>query len=56
MFRKAINKLFEWLFSKVLTTPHGGPGSIPGSDMSVLGNDIGQFLHIKKLYAAVLDV
>ncbi len=29
------NKLFEWLFSRVLASHHGGPGSIPGRDMSV---------------------
>ncbi len=30
-------KLFEWLFSRVLASHHGGPGSIPGRDMLVLG-------------------
>jgi hypothetical protein len=30
MFRIAINKMFEWLFSTVLS---GGLGSIPGQDM-----------------------
>jgi hypothetical protein len=33
-FGIAINKLFKWLFSRVLA---GGPGSIPGRDMSVSG-------------------
>ncbi len=37
MFRIAINKLFEWLFSRVLASHCGGPGLIPGQDMSVLG-------------------
>ncbi len=32
-----INKLFEWLFSRVLASHRGGPGSISGRDMSVLG-------------------
>ncbi len=36
MFRIAKNKLFEWGFSRVLAS-HGGPGSIPGRDMSILG-------------------
>ncbi len=35
MFRIAINKLFEWLFSRVLASHRGGPCSIPGQDMSV---------------------
>ncbi len=44
----AINKLFEWLFSRVLASHRGGPGSIPGRDMSVSGplvkdgDDLGQ--------------
>jgi hypothetical protein len=37
MFRTAINKLFEWLLSRVLASQRGGLGSIPGRDMSVLG-------------------
>ena len=37
MFRIAINKLFYWLFSRVLTAHRGGLGSIPGRDMSLLG-------------------
>jgi hypothetical protein len=37
MFRIAVNKLFEWLFSRVLTSHHTGPGSIPGREMSVSG-------------------
>ncbi len=47
-FRIAINKLFEWLFYIVLTSHWGGPGLIPGRDMSVLGpqvqyeDDLGQ--------------
>ncbi len=35
-FRIAINKLSEWLFSRVLASHAGGPGSISGWDMSVL--------------------
>jgi hypothetical protein len=35
MFRIALNKLFERLF--LLASHRGGPGSIPGRDMSVLG-------------------
>ncbi len=41
-------KQFEWLFSRVLDSHYGGPGSIPGWDVSVLGppvsdgNDLGQ--------------
>jgi hypothetical protein len=27
----------DWLISRVLATHHGGPGSIPGQGMSVLG-------------------
>ncbi len=47
----AINKLFEWLFSRVLATYRDSvrPGSIPGRNMSVLGplvyrdrDDLGQ--------------
>ncbi len=34
MFRKAVIKLFEWLFSRVLTSHRGGPSS--NSEMSVL--------------------
>jgi hypothetical protein len=34
MFRIAINKLFEWLFSGVLASHQGGQGLIPGRDMS----------------------
>jgi hypothetical protein len=37
MFRIAINKLFEWLYSVVLASHHGGLGSIPSRVMSVLG-------------------
>ena len=33
----SINKLFKWLFSRVLASNHRDPGSIPGQDMSVLG-------------------
>jgi hypothetical protein len=33
MFRIALNKLFERLFSRVLASHRGGPGSIPGRDM-----------------------
>ncbi len=46
--RVAINKLFERLFSGVLASHRGGPGSIPGRDMSVSGpllwdgDDLGQ--------------
>ncbi len=36
MFRIAIIKMFEWLFSRVLAFHRGGPGSVPGLDMSVL--------------------
>ncbi len=36
MFRIAINKLFEWLFSRVLASHRGCPVSIPGRDMPVL--------------------
>jgi hypothetical protein len=32
MFQIAINKVFEWLFAKVLASHRGGPGSIPGWD------------------------
>ncbi len=48
MFRIAIKKLFEWLFSRVLASHRGGPDSIPGRDMSVPGSlvedkdDLGQ--------------
>jgi hypothetical protein len=44
----AINKQFEWLFSGVFASHRGGPGSIPGRDMSVSGSlvkdedDLGQ--------------
>jgi hypothetical protein len=38
MFRIAINKLSGWLFSRVLASHVGGPGLIPGQDMSVLGS------------------
>jgi hypothetical protein len=31
------NKLSRWLFSRVLASRAGGPGSIPGRNMSVLG-------------------
>ncbi len=37
MFGIAINKLFEWLFSRVLSSHCEGPGLIPSQDMSVLG-------------------
>jgi hypothetical protein len=33
-----LNKLFEWLFTRVLSFHPVGPGSIPGQDMSVLGS------------------
>jgi hypothetical protein len=36
MFGIAINKLFEWLFSRVLSSHCEGPGLIPSQDMSVL--------------------
>ncbi len=42
------SKLFEWLFSRVLVSHRGGPGLVPGRDMSVLGplvkdgDDLGQ--------------
>ncbi len=31
------NKLFELIFSRVLASHRGGPGSIPGRDLSILG-------------------
>ncbi len=37
MFRIDISKLFKWLFSRVLASHCGGPDSILGQDMSVLG-------------------
>jgi hypothetical protein len=37
MFRIAIDKLSGWLFSGVLASHAGGPGSNPGRDASVLG-------------------
>jgi hypothetical protein len=37
MFGIAINKLFEWLFSRVLSSHCEGPGLIPSQDISVLG-------------------
>ena len=37
MSRAHIDKLSGWLFSRVLASHAGGPGSIPGRDMSVLG-------------------
>jgi hypothetical protein len=37
MFRIVIKKLFEWLFSRVLASHSGGPGLIPGRDISVSG-------------------
>jgi hypothetical protein len=33
MFRISNNKLFEWLFSKVLASHSGGPGSIPRQEL-----------------------
>jgi hypothetical protein len=36
MFPIANNKLFKWLFSRVLASHHGGLGAIPGRDISVL--------------------
>ncbi len=33
----SISKLFEWLFSGVLASHRGGPGSIPGRNISVSG-------------------
>jgi hypothetical protein len=39
-FQIAINKLLESLFSIVLASHCGGPGSIPGRDMSVLGPQV----------------
>ncbi len=35
--RTPINKLFEWIFYRMLASHRGGLGSIPGRDMSVLG-------------------
>ncbi len=32
MFQMAINKLFEWIFSRVLASHRGGPGSFLGRD------------------------
>ena len=37
MFQIAINMLFEKLFARELASQCGGPGSILGQDMSVLG-------------------
>ncbi len=37
MFRITINNLSGWLFSRLLASQAGGPGPIPGRDMSVLG-------------------
>ncbi len=48
VFQIAINKLFEWLFSRVLNSHRGGPGSIRSWYMSVMGplvydgDDLGQ--------------
>ncbi len=50
MFRITINRLFKWLFSRVLPSQRGGPSSIPGWNMSVLGplvydvDDLGHIL------------
>ncbi len=33
MFRIAINKLFEWIFSRVLASHIGNPHLIPGRDI-----------------------
>ncbi len=37
LFRIAINKSSAWLFYRLLASHAGGPGSIPGRDMSALG-------------------
>jgi hypothetical protein len=37
MFQIAINTLFEYFFATVLASQRGGPGSIPGRDMSISG-------------------
>jgi hypothetical protein len=37
MFRLGPSSGSEWLFSRVLASRAGGPGSIPGRDMSVSG-------------------
>jgi hypothetical protein len=37
MFRIAINKLFKYLFARMLASHRGGLASIPGQDMSVSG-------------------
>ncbi len=37
MFGIAINKLFDWLFSRVLASHLGGPVSITGRETSFVG-------------------
>jgi hypothetical protein len=37
MFQIIFNKLFGYLFARMLASHHGGPGSIPNRDMSVSG-------------------
>ncbi len=50
MFRIAINKLLRWFFSRVLASHEGGPGSIPGRDMSVLGPLFRMEITVKSLH------
>ncbi len=48
MFRILVNELFDQLFARVPASHFGGPGLIPGRDMSVSGalvedgDDLGQ--------------
>jgi hypothetical protein len=41
--RLVINKLFEWLFSRVLASRRGGSGSIPGRSSSKYGTTLACF-------------
>jgi hypothetical protein len=45
---QSFNKLFEWLFSRVLTSHRGGPGSIPGWD-GLMEMTLVKSLHVSKI-------
>ncbi len=55
MFRIAISKLFEWLFSSVLASHGGGSGSIRGQDMSVSGPWSSLFIVVTQTWSVLLD-
>jgi hypothetical protein len=56
MFPIAINKIFEWFFSRVLSSPMEAQVQLLAGICHSWEMTLVKFFHKRKLYAAVLDV